>query len=110
MLRFATGVCGLGLVLAFGWILQPRDTEAAAHRGAVVENFGSRAPSLGILHERDRAVRMLVGPDGPRFQILDEYGLVLGVYDSPQEMAAAFGRLGSGELRAEVSDLLLPDS
>ena len=110
MLRFGTGICGLGLVLAFGRVLQPRNIEAAAHRREVVEDFASRAPSLGTLHGRDHAVRILVGPDGPRFQVLDEDGLVRGVYDSPQEMATALERLGRAELRAEVSDLLLPDS
>lgn len=110
LLRFCTAIGVLGVVLAFGWVLQPTGIEAAGlQRREVVEDIQSKAPSLGTLHGRDLVVQMLAGASGPRYQVLDEGGLVLGVYDSQPEMTAALEQLGGRELRAEVSDLLLQD-
>lgn len=108
--RFCTSLAVMAVAFAFGWALQPKGIEAATtYQREVVEELGPPATSLGMLQGRGLGIRLLPGRNGPRYQVLDEEGLVLGTYDSEAEMVAGFEQLGTGGIRADVSEAFLQD-
>ncbi|MDA0295852.1 MAG: hypothetical protein O3A19_00220 [Planctomycetota bacterium] len=100
--RFQKVMLGLGVVaLALGvfWTVNPSSTLAT------VEGSFDRTSDpvdLGTLSGQTLSIRVISGPFGPGYEVLDENGTLVGRFESEYQLIAAFSVPAPSQQLADV--------
>lgn len=64
--------------------------------------YPTKAPDLGTLIGQELSLRVIPGPHGPGYEVLDESGISVGRFKNEFEMIAAFNVVAPSRQLADV--------